>query len=144
MVFSKFDFSDDLASEAKAKKKQDPKAALQKITKQKEKIKSLKAKGNTEAVNEIEDKSSWKLALDKAEGVKVKDDVGLLKKSIKKQEQRKKSSKKKWDERKEQVTKKKEAVQKKRTENIKKRKEDKKQNKMKKASKKGRSVAGFR
>ena len=39
----------------------------------------------------IEEKTAWSTAMAKAEGVKVKDDVDLLKKSIKKIDQRKRS-----------------------------------------------------
>lgn len=178
VVFSKFDFSEDSApiSEGKAKAKvsgpggikaADPKAALQKIKKHKEKIKSLTAEGmlllgfllwfdiltdcltwwnagKMDAVKAITDNTAWKSALDKAEGVKVKDDETLLKKSIKKHEQKKKSSKKKWDERKGQVEQTKANFQKKRSENLKKRKEQVKQNKTKKLAKRGRLVPGFR
>ena len=48
---------------------------------------------------EVEQKSTGKTSMNKASGVKVKDNAGLLKKSIKKLEQRKKSSKRKWEER---------------------------------------------
>ncbi|XP_059093526.1 surfeit locus protein 6 homolog [Tigriopus californicus] len=153
VVFSKFDFSEDSAptSEVKAKisgpggiKAADPKAALQKIKKHKEKIKTLKAEGKMDAVKAITDHTAWKSALDKAEGVKVKDDETLLKKTIKKHEQKKKSSKKKWDDRQGQVEQTKANFQKKRSENLKKRKDQVKQTKVKKAAKRGRLVPGFR
>lgn len=98
MVFSKFDLSNgtgsQFGSDSKSKKP-DPKSTLQSIQKQKEQLKKLELKGETSKVNQLEEKSAWTKALDKAEGVKVKDDESLLKKSIKKQEQRKKSSAKK-------------------------------------------------
>ena len=115
-----------------------------KIQKQKEKIHSLQTIGKTERVKNIEEKSAWKSAMDKAEGVKVKDDESLLKKTIKRMDQKKKSSKKKWESRVEGEEKRKTAKQQKRNDNINKRKHDKKQNKFKKAAKKGRSVPGFR
>ena len=69
----------------------------------------------------------------------------LLKKSIKRLEQRKKSTKKKWAAREESVDKRKAAAQHKRTENIKRRKDDVKKVKAKKAAKKGRvKVPGFK
>ncbi len=168
VVFSKFDFTSEETSgagPAEMKKNLDPKSALQKIKKHKEKVQSLEAlgkrihvkaftplgspltfslSGKTERVQKLEEKAAWKTALDKAEGVKVKDDVGLLKKSIKKLEQKKKSSKKKWEDRKEQVENKKQARQQKRTDNIKTRKDNVKKTKLKKAAKKGRLVPGFR
>merc|ERR1712008_157622 len=110
------------------------------IQKQKEKLKNLEDKGETEIATNIKESSAWDKALDKTEGVKVKDDVGLLKKSIKKIEQKKKSSSKKWDERKGNEKQKMDAKQQKRTDNIKKRKTDVKSNKMKKLAKRGRAV----
>ena len=147
MVFSKFDFTsaNGLNTAEKANKKsKDPKAALQSIQKQKDKVKRLEAKGNQDAVKSIEETSTWSKALEKAEGVKVKDDEGLLKKSIKKLDQKKKSSKRKWDARVEGEENRKKMQQQKRSDNIKKRKQDIKQSKLKKASKKGRSIPGFR
>merc|ERR1712083_909492 len=149
MVYSKFDLgTKSLASfngaSSQNSKKKDPKSALQSIQEQKVKLKRLEEKGETDIAKNMEESSAWDKALDKTEGVKVKDDVGLLKKSIKKMEQKKKSSAKKWVERKEGEKKKMDARQQKRTENIKKRKTDKKANKMKKLAKKGRSVPGFR
>lgn len=142
MVFSKFDLSNGGFGGNKSKK-QDPKLALQTIQKHKDKVKKLQAQGETARVNEIEESSAWSKALEKSEGAKIKDDEGLLKKSIKKQEQRKKSSGKKWEARKEGEEKRKNAKQQKRNDNINKRKQDKKDKKMKKMVKKGR-IPGFR
>lgn len=139
MVFSKFDFSEDGGIDSSKKTKLDPKAALKKLQSHKEKMESLKEIGKTDRVKNLEEKSTWKNVMDKAEGVKVKDDEGLLKKSIKKIEQKKKSTKKKWDSRKESEDKRKDFKQKKRTENIQKRKKEVKANKTKKAAKKGRT-----
>ena len=68
----------------------------------------------------------------------------MLKKSIKKLEQKKKVSKKKWEGRVEGEEKRKDFKQKKRSENIGKRKTDKKEKVKKMAIKKGRVVPGFR
>lgn len=103
------------------------------------KLTFLGAAGKTDEVREIEDKSAWKSALDKAEGVKVKDDEGLLKKSIKKMEQKKNRSKKKWEARVEAEDSRKKAKQQKRSDNISRRKVDKKAKKSK-----GRPIPGFR
>merc|ERR1719383_131070 len=143
VVFSKFDFtSNEVANPDTKKKHLDPKAALAKIAKKKEKLDSMKEKGLTDKVKRIEDKSAWQTAIDKAEGVKVKDDVELLKKSLKRQEQRKKSSKKKWEQRAENVEKKMGARQDKRKDNLQKRKKDVKDNKKKKSIKRGRLIPG--
>eukprot|EP00094_Tigriopus_californicus_P002157 TCALIF_02080-PA protein Name:"Similar to Surf6 Surfeit locus protein 6 homolog (Drosophila melanogaster)" AED:0.04 eAED:0.07 QI:216/0/0.66/1/1/1/3/160/275 len=123
VVFSKFDFSEDSAPTSEVK---------------------AKISGKMDAVKAITDHTAWKSALDKAEGVKVKDDETLLKKTIKKHEQKKKSSKKKWDDRQGQVEQTKANFQKKRSENLKKRKDQVKQTKVKKAAKRGRLVPGFR
>ena len=143
VIFSKFDFTTDPTIASAKKAVDNPKEALSKLEKKKEKLKSLESKGQTEKVVEMEEKSAWKTAMDKASGVKVKDDAGLLKKSIKKQEQRKKSSKKKWEERNKGVESRKEAKQNKRKDNLKQRKDQVKEKKMKKLAKKGRMVPGF-
>jgi len=149
VVYSKFDLgtkstiNNGSSAIITSNPKKDPKAALASIQKQKEKLKKMEDKGETEIAKNMKESSAWTKALDKTEGVKVKDDVGLLKKSIKKQEQKKKSSAKKWTERRGDEKKKKDEVQKKRTDNIKKRKTDVKANKMKKLAKRGR-VPGFK
>ena len=50
--------------------------------------------GKTERAKNIEEKATWKSVMERTEGVKVKDDEGLLKKTIKRMDQKKKSSKK--------------------------------------------------
>lgn len=142
IVFSKFDFS-DIGTKKVKKQEKDPKKLLEKLEKQKEKIEKLKESGDIEKAVEIKEKTAWKNALAKAEGIKVKDDPTLLKKTLKKQEQKQRSSKKKWESRIAKVEKAKEEKQKKRTENIQKRKKDKKMNKLKKAAKKGKIIPGF-
>ena len=77
MVFSKFDFT---ASDGSNKEKKQPgldaKSALARLEAQKEMVRSLAATGKTDRVKKIEEKTAWKAALDKAEGVKLKDDAG--------------------------------------------------------------------
>jgi hypothetical protein len=148
VVYSKFDLGtkstiNNGSTAITSNPKKDPKAVLASIQKQKEKLKKMEDKGETEIAKNMKESSAWTKALDKTEGVKVKDDVGLLKKSIKKQEQKKKSSAKKWTERTGDEKKKKDERQQKRTDNIKKRKTDVKANKMKKLAKRGR-VPGFK
>ena len=142
VVFSKFDFKDDMAP-AEVKKTIDPKAALNKVKKEKEMIKMWEDKGRLEKASKIENSIAWDKALNKAQGEKVKDDVGLLKKSIKKQKQLKTSSKKKWDKRAEEVKNKESAFVDKREGNMAKRKKEVKDKKMKKLTAKGRHVPGF-
>ncbi|XP_015606074.1 surfeit locus protein 6 homolog [Cephus cinctus] len=143
MVFSKFDFSDVGAKKKPSKIDRDPKKILQQLEKKKEKLKQLEASGEKSKVEEIKEKEAWKSVLAKASGEKVKDDPELLKRSVKKQEQKKKYSSKKWEGRKEGVQKGIQERQQKRQENILKRKKDKKINKLKKASKRGRVIPGF-
>jgi len=141
VVFSKFDFKDDMIPK-EAKKNVDPKLALNKIKKNQEKIKLWEEKGKHEKAKTIENNIAWENAIGKAQGEKVKDDEYLLKKSIKKQEQIKKSSKKKWDARADGVKAKGAAAAGKREDNLNKRKQDKKAKKMKKLAAKGRNVPG--
>ncbi|XP_078687282.1 surfeit locus protein 6 homolog [Branchiostoma floridae x Branchiostoma belcheri] len=145
LVFSKFDFTSDVGGGQK-KSKENPKHHLKKLLAKaedkKQKIKDLKHEDLGKA-HEVEQKSKWKSALQKAQGVKLKDDPELLKKSIKRKDQIKKKSKKQWKERKDQVEANIKKKQDKRRENLKARKEQKVSNKIKKAKKKGRVIPGF-
>merc|ERR1719215_128413 len=94
LIFSKFDFKDDMAPKEEQKKKLDPQAALNKLKKNKEKVKMWEEKGKTEKAAKIENNIAWGNALSKSQGEKVKDDVTLLKKSIKKNKQIKTSLRK--------------------------------------------------
>jgi hypothetical protein len=87
----------------------------------------------------MKEKDTWKKALQLAQGEKVKDDIKLLKKTVRREEVIKKKSAKDWGERKATVKKAKDQKQKKREENIKARIDAKKQFKKgdKKSDKKG-------
>lgn len=169
MVFSKFDFSEIGTKKKPSKVEKDPKKILQQLKDNKRKVKELEDAGETEKAGEIKQKHVWQTVLAKATGEKVnigmtirlnctyiflgncinvcilqvKDDPELLKRTIKREEQKKKHSHKKWENRKEGVQKALQGRQQKRTENIMKRKKDVKTNKMKKAAKKGRIIPGF-
>lgn len=142
VVYSKFDFS-GIGNEKPKKQENDPKKILQNLQKQKEKLQKLEAEGAADKVAEIKEKTAWKNAIAKAHGEKVKDDPELLKKSVKRREEKQQHSKKKWEKRLENVKRLKDERQKKRTDNIEKRKKDKKNTKLKKAAKKGRIIPGF-
>ncbi|CAH1971360.1 unnamed protein product [Acanthoscelides obtectus] len=142
LVFSKFDFA-EIGKKKKVKKEKDPKKILENLEKQNEKINKLKESGEIEKAIEIKEKNAWKNALAKAEGQKIKDDPLLLKKSVKKKEQKQRSSKKKWEQRIQGVEKAKQDRQQKRKDNIQKRKKDKKTTKLKKAAKRGKIIPGF-
>ncbi|RZF46462.1 hypothetical protein LSTR_LSTR012537 [Laodelphax striatellus] len=145
MVFNKIDFT-GLGKEKKNSKgkkgkiEKDPKQLLENVKKSNSEIKSLEESGEVAKAKKIKEKHMWMSALKRAEGVKVKDDVDLLKKTVRKQTQLKNQRKKKWEARVHAVEKKKEERQQKRTDNIAARKKEKKKNKIKKSVKKGRIV----
>lgn len=147
LVFNKFDFSESRSAPTviskKAKEPKDPRKLLNKLEKQNEKLKHLEAEGDTEKAKIIKEKTAWKTALQKAEGIKVKDDPNLLKKSVRKEIEKKRKSKKKWDARNEKVKQQQQEKQAKRMENIQARKKQNKLSKLKKAAKKGRIIPGF-
>ena len=144
MVFSRFDFSESgFEGKVKGREERDPHKILRKIEKQNEKLKELELKGETEKLTEIRDKIAWNNALSRCEGVKVKDNPILLKKTIKKETTQKQKSKKNWAARMEGIKNQQEERQKKRTENIEARKKHVKINKLKRAAKRGRIIPGF-
>ncbi|XP_041974152.1 surfeit locus protein 6 homolog [Aricia agestis] len=139
LVFSKFDFAKLGGKEKTPKSQKDPRKLLDQLKNQEQKIQQL-SETDGEKAKEIKEKLAWKTILQKAEGEKVKDDPTLLKKSIKKMEQKKKVSKKKWENRIEGVEKKKQDRQTKRKDNISKKKKEKKAKVVKAAQKRGRVV----
>lgn len=144
LVFSKFDFSNSsITSEDSNMKSKDLKQILSQALKEKEKMKHLEKKGENEAAVSIADQTAWSAALQKAEGKKVKSDVDMLKRSIKKRETRKKTSQKKWEQRKATIEKHKAEKQNLRKKNIAARKGAKVEKKMNKLKKKGHIVPGF-
>lgn len=102
----------------------------------------LEKSGEAEKAKEMKERDAWNNILAKAEGVKVKDNVELLKKTIARKERQKKVSKTKWDERKSNLEKTQKEKQDKRSSNLLKRKQEKKEKIKKKAIKKGRFVPG--
>ena len=87
---------------------------------------------------EMTTKERWKSALLKAEGVKLKDDPKLLKKAMKRREQKKQSSQRKWEEREKMLAKQMKDRQDKRSKNIARKKEGRASKKIQKAKKCGR------
>ncbi|XP_014357858.2 surfeit locus protein 6 homolog [Papilio machaon] len=140
LVFSKFDFANFGKKEKSAKAHKDPKKILEDMKQQENKFRELQESDKGDKVKEIKEKMAWKNILQKAEGQKVKDDPILLKKSIKRMDQKKKASKKQWENRIKGVEQKKEDRQKKRKENISKKKKEKKTKIVKAAVKRGRVV----
>jgi len=104
---------------------------MEELQSHKEEIGKLKQK-DPEKAEKLIKSETWKNVLLKAHGEKVKDDPKLLKKTIKRVQQKKKSSEKTWKNRIEAVEKSKVDRQKKRTENIQARTEKRKSKKSKK------------
>jgi CRISPR/Cas system CSM-associated protein Csm4 (group 5 of RAMP superfamily) len=100
-------------------------------------------KKEPEKANDLDLQDKWRSAMDKAAGVKTKDDAGILKKAVKRIEKKREKSSKSWKDRIQATEMKKKSVQDKRTKNIEKRKEMKKEGKMKKLKKRGRILPGF-
>lgn len=107
----------------------DPKQALQKLQAQKEKLEKLRATDSEKAAA-LEEKLQLKKALQKAEGVSIKDDVNLLKKSIQRREKEKAKSRETWNKSKTEQKEAEEKRQNKRNENIQARIDAKKNKKM--------------
>ncbi|KAI8873292.1 SURF6-domain-containing protein [Ramicandelaber brevisporus] len=110
----------DPLNKPKTKKVKGPmttKQALQKIGAQKEKLAKMR-ESNPEKAKKIEENATWRRMEQLAEGKKLKDDATLLKKTLKRETQRKKKSETAWTERKDTVKAGIEARQKKRQENI--------------------------
>ncbi|KAI1317701.1 hypothetical protein EDD11_008007 [Mortierella claussenii] len=148
--FSKFEFD---GLQKKKRGPTDAQGQLKMVEAHKEKLAALQA-ADPEKASALKEKDTWKKALQLAQGEKVKDDVKLLKKTIKREETFKKKSSKEWGERKSTVSKAKDQKQKKREENLKSRidaaknkgkKEDKKKGGKGGASKGGKpkARAGF-
>lgn len=145
IVFSKFDFvSSNLENEPtrKKQKRKDLKKLLVEAKKEEEKMKNLEEE-KPEIAEHVKSRKLWRSALNRSEGVKVKDKVQLLSKAIKKRDQQKKKSTKKWQDRNQQVESRMQARQEKRKRNLQARKDQKKEKNLAKARKKGRAVPGF-
>lgn len=123
----------------------DPKQALQKLQAQKDKLEKLKATDADKAAA-LQEKLELKKALQKAEGVSIKDDVSLLKKSIHRREKEKTKSRETWNKKKTEQKEAEEKRQTKRNENIQARIDAKKNKKMgikvKKPQKSGKQQKG--
>lgn len=162
IVYSKFDFTADKTLKKKAANKKpnlskaatttpattasvkpkDYKVLLKKLKQKREQIDELK-KIEPEKATELEMKEKWRSVIDKAAGVKVRDDPELLAKSIKRLEKKKEKSRKSWEERVKGVEARKQHLQEKRKKNLDKRKEKNKEKKLKRLKKKGRVIMGF-
>ena len=139
IVFSKFDFTtpSEPSDKVDKQKKIDYKKLIAKAEAKERNLKVLKEK-DAKRSEQLEQQLNWKKAINKARGSKVKDDPGLLKKTLKRKEQQKRSSKKKWETRKSQELKRIEQKQETRQKHIKERQDAKKARKTGDKSKRGK------
>ncbi|KAJ3252931.1 hypothetical protein HK103_001077 [Boothiomyces macroporosus] len=126
LMFGKLDFG-----EKQEKKSIDPASRLKIAQQKKEKLELLKQTDEKKA-KAIEESESWNKLIKQAQGEKPKDDLKLLKKTVKRQKVEKKKSEKEWKERINTVKKAQEKQQQKRNENLEARK------------KKGKGKPGFK
>ncbi|GAB2216030.1 hypothetical protein Droror1_Dr00023797 [Drosera rotundifolia] len=106
------------------------------LSKEKELERALKMEEEAKTDPEVAKKQAWKVAMDRAKGIKVHDDPRKLKESIKKEEKKHNKSKEKWEGRVESVETKRKERQEKRKENVKAKIEQKKMRKIEKREKK--------
>ncbi|KAG7764807.1 hypothetical protein KL946_002674 [Ogataea haglerorum] len=99
----------------------DVKAHLKKAEQEKAKLAAM----DKEQAQAVEEKHRWNKALAGAQGIKVKDDVKLLKKALKRKEAKKRKSEREWAERKQFVADQIKAKQDRREENLRIRRENK-------------------
>ncbi|KAI5364327.1 Putative ribosomal RNA-processing protein [Septoria linicola] len=129
-AFSKLAFEDGTSADAglstlqdaiKKKGPQDPKTALLAAQKKEARLAGLDPAKKAD----IAEKDMWLNAKKRAHGERQRDDVSLLKKTLKRKEKAKGKSEQEWNDRKEAVVKGKELKQKKRETNLAKRREEK-------------------
>ncbi|XP_054769741.2 surfeit locus protein 6 homolog [Lytechinus pictus] len=144
--FSQFDFTESEREQPKKKKRKkvtEPRSnkdfgrLLKKAELKEKKMAEMKEK-DPEKAQEVETEGKWKTVIDRAQGIKVKDDVELLKKSIKRKEQRKNASKKQWEARQTKLEEKMKQKETKKRTNIKAKTDARKAKKVKKLQKKGK------
>ena len=139
IVYSKFDFvsqTNNFQNKINSKKNK-LKTLLVKTKKEEEKISQLETT-NASKAKAVKVKKLWRNAIEKSEGIKVKDNSKLIEKSLNNKKKKKQKSTKKWNERKESLDKTMKAKSDKRKDNIDKRKQQRKDKHLKRAHKKGR------
>ncbi|UJR36026.1 hypothetical protein I4U23_028765 [Adineta vaga] len=149
ITFGRFDFNTEDSISTNSKKKKPKKFE----NKQKKLIHTLKQveseqneltrlqEENPEEGKELLRSKHWKTALAKAKGEKIRDNVHLIRKSIKKQSKLRVRSAKKWQQKKSETDKRIKEKQDKRQTNLQKRKDDKKAKIKKRLIKKGRLIS---
>jgi hypothetical protein len=144
LVFSKFDFVSPLVESDVNHKKKNKKSLnklLVKAKKEEQKLSHLEEM-NPLAAKQMKDKKLWRNAIEKSEGIKVRDNSKLIEKSLTKKKKLKIKSNKQWNERKESLEKKMKSKEEKRKRNIDDRRQQIKARKLTKARKKGRIIGG--
>ncbi|KAJ1822879.1 hypothetical protein LPJ56_000504 [Coemansia sp. RSA 2599] len=125
-----------LTTGATKKKNVHVRQQLVKMENKKKELEELR-KSDASKADQIEQKDKWNKALDQAKGEKVKDDVKLLRKTVKRMDQKKAKSSREWTDRKQQVQTGIKEREEKRNANLKARADAKK---MKKAGKSKKSI----
>ena len=123
-LFNKLEF-EDTSKAPQARLPKDPHVALKKVQKQHEKLVNIRSSDPKKAT-ELEERVAWSKAIDKAQGIAVRDDPKLLKRAARRREKQKEKGKERWDERQEKIRKEKTRKQEKRRENIENKKQAKK------------------
>ncbi|XP_054614216.1 surfeit locus protein 6 [Dunckerocampus dactyliophorus] len=116
------------------------KQLLSRVEERKEKLEKLRERDEGKA-RDMEMKMKWTNVLYKAEGVKIKDDEGMLRTALARKEKRRARCKKQWEQRSESVVEKMQKRQDKRRRNLQRRKNLMVEKKKAKARKKGRVLA---
>lgn len=120
VIFNKFDLiKDPIEAEKERSKKKKPLQIRVKEAESREAKLDALDEENPEKADELREKKKWKDAITRVKGDKVRDDANLLKKSLKRQLQKKAASTKKWSARTENVKEKMKAKQDKRKTNLK-------------------------
>uniref|UniRef100_W5M901 Surfeit 6 n=1 Tax=Lepisosteus oculatus TaxID=7918 RepID=W5M901_LEPOC len=151
IVFNKVDLSGEYVSKAQQKKEKrkkikgnvtpltgkNYKQLLDRVEARKAKVEELRSK-DEEKAKELEEKIKWTNVLYKAEGLKIKDNEELLRRSLKRKEKMRAQKKRRWEQRSENVLEKMQNRQDKRRKNIQKKKQSKAEKRKDRARKKGR------
>ncbi|KAJ1979142.1 hypothetical protein H4R34_002940 [Dimargaris verticillata] len=128
-----------------SKPKKNKKSAVQALREAEAKKQALEALANEdqEAYKAAKEKDAWNRAMELAEGNKVRDNIKLLKKTVKRTQAKKRKSENEWKEREKQVAMDKAKRQKQRNENLKARANGKKDPKGGKKAAKPKQRPGF-
>jgi hypothetical protein len=149
ITFGRFEFNTEDSIDRNSKKKKFQKHpnkqkqlinTLKKVESEQNELNRLQEE-NPEERKEILRSKHWKTALAKAKGEKIRDNVQLLRKTIKKQTKLRERSAKKWQNNKSETDKRMKERQEKRQTNLQKRKDEKKSKLKKRLIKKGRLIS---